>query len=103
MNTKIIFALFFLTLGIFSLFAQDIENFESGDFNTYNWQLSGDADWLVTTTSPHGGTYCAQGGDIDDSQTTELSITKDVSSASQISFYWKVDSENNYDYLRSIL
>ena len=85
------------------IFAQDFEGFETGDFSAYEWQLSGDANWFVTNNNPYEGTFCAQGGDIDHSQATALEITRDVTDNGTISFYWKVDSENNYDYLRFYL
>ncbi len=101
MRAKIFFAfLIFLFVSAFSLYSQDIEDFETGDFSSFDWQLSGNANWFVTNTSPYEGNFCAEGGDIDDSQTTSISITRDVSQPSNISFYWKVDSEQGWDYLR---
>ncbi len=81
------------------ILAQDFEGFESGNFSTYEWQLSGDANWFVTNSNPYEGTYCAQGGDINDYGVTTLEVTRDITDNGTISFYWKVDSENNYDYL----
>ncbi len=100
MNNRFLFLVMLLFLVAVSVFAQDVEDFETGDFSSFEWQLSGDADWFITNSAPHGGTYCAQGGDIDDSQTTSISITREVSQESNISFYWKVSSEQNWDYLR---
>ena len=82
------------------IFAQDFEGFESGDFSTYEWQLSGNADWFVTSSDPYAGSYCAQSGDIDNSQATSLEITRDVTDDGDISFYWQVSSESGWDYLR---
>ncbi|MDO9578545.1 MAG: carboxypeptidase regulatory-like domain-containing protein [Candidatus Cloacimonadales bacterium] len=83
--------------------AQDFEGFETGDFSAYEWQLSGNVNWFVTNSSPYEGTYCAQGGDIDNSQTTALQVTRDITDNGTISFYWKVSSESNWDYLRFYL
>ena len=77
----------------------DIEDFETGDFSSYSWTHGGDADWTVVTEDPYEGTYCAKSGDITNSQTSELSVTLDVS-AGDITFYRKVSSESSYDYLR---
>jgi len=83
--------------------AQDFEGFETGDFSAYEWELGGNANWFVTNSNPHGGSYCAQGGDIGDSQTTTLEITRDITDNGTISFYWKVNSESNWDYLKFYL
>ena len=85
------------------IFAQDFEGFETGDFSSYEWQLSGDTNWLVTTSDPYEGTYCAENGDINDSEVSTLEVTREVTDNGTISFYWKVDSESGWDYLRFYL
>jgi hypothetical protein len=77
-----------------------IEDFESGGFTSYEWEFSGNANWLVNQQNPFEGEYSAKSGDIDDYETSALYITVDVSAADQISFYYMVSSEDNYDYLR---
>ena len=76
------------------------EDFESGGFGAYEWSFGGNANWMIANTDAYSGTYCAQSGDIDDSQSTDLSISIDVTDNSQIIFFKKVSSESNYDYLR---
>jgi len=76
-----------------------IENFESGNFNTYNWEFSGDAPWSVVTENPYEGEYCMKSGVITHNQTSSVNIEVDVTSLSQISFHYKVSSESNYDFL----
>jgi len=76
-----------------------IEDFETGDFSSYDWVQGGNANWTVVTEDPYEGTYCAKSGTISHNQTTELSINVDVFSGT-ISFYRKVSSEAGYDYLR---
>ena len=36
-----------------------LEDWESQDFSVNNWILSGDADWTITTTNAHDGSYSA--------------------------------------------
>ncbi len=76
-----------------------IENFESGDFSQFNWEFSGDADWNVVNENPYEGNYCAKSGNIPNSSETGLEISVDVLSNGEISFYKKVSSEANYDFL----
>ncbi len=81
-----------------------IENFETGDFSSFPWEFAGSADWTVVTEDPHEGTYCAKSGSISHSQTSELILEADVTTAGTISFYRKVSSESSttsfYDGLK---
>jgi len=79
--------------------APPIEDFETGDFSSYDWMQGGSADWTVVTENPYEGVYCARSGTISHSQTTQLSVNMDVY-AGDISFYRKVSSEAGYDYLK---
>lgn len=76
-----------------------IENFESGNFSTFNWQFSGDAPWSVVDENPFEGEYCMKSGVITHDQTSSVNIEVDVTSLSQISFHYKVSSETGYDFL----
>ena len=84
----------------------DIETFESNGFNQYNWELEGNSNWQIENLSTIEGNYCARAGEINANQQTLLSITLDVISDSEISFYKKISCEdvgqitgNYYDYL----
>ncbi|MBN1967851.1 MAG: T9SS type A sorting domain-containing protein [Candidatus Delongbacteria bacterium] len=73
------------------------DGFETGDFTTVDWTFSGNEDWIISNTGAYEGMYCAQSGDIDDSETSVMEVTLDDLTASAISFFYKVDSESNYD------
>lgn len=75
-----------------------IEDFESGDFNAYEWELSGDADWIITNDA-YEGTFAAESGEIESSQESTLEISGNVLADGEISFYRKVSSESGYDEL----
>ncbi len=96
---RIVYVLFILFSFAF-LYAQNVEDFESGGFGNNPWTFGGVADWIISSSETHSGSYSAQAGDISDSQMSSLSITLDITDASQISFWWKTSSENNYDWLR---
>jgi hypothetical protein len=85
---------FSLPVGIF------VEGFETGDFSSYPWTMGGDAPWAITSTDPHEGMYCAASGGITHDQTSEISVSLQVLQGGDITFYYKVSSEDNYDYLR---
>ncbi|MCK9616537.1 MAG: C25 family cysteine peptidase [Lentimicrobiaceae bacterium] len=76
------------------------EDFETGDFTKYDWQNGGDQPWIINSTNPYEGTYCVQSGIITDNQSSEFSLTAEVISADTISFFRKVSSEEDYDFLR---
>jgi hypothetical protein len=77
-----------------------IEDFESGDFGQYEWEFGGNANWTIASTGAYEGTYAAKSGNINDNQDSEMIISMDVINDDEISFYHKVSSEANYDYLR---
>jgi hypothetical protein len=76
------------------------EDFETADFSKFDWQFTGDQPWSISETMPYEGTYSAQSGNIDDQQSSEMSLTLDVLADDSISFYRKVSSELDYDYLQ---
>ena len=76
-----------------------IEDFENNNFLSFEWEFGGNADW-ITTTGAYEGMYCAKSGTISHSQATSVMLTVDVVADGEISFYRKVSSEANYDYLR---
>jgi len=79
-----------------------LEDFESGDFNSYNWQMGGDANWSIDTNS-YEGNYSAQTGSINNNSSTSLMLELEVLIESEFSFFKKVSSEANYDYFYFIL
>jgi hypothetical protein len=75
------------------------EGFESG-ITTPPWSFSGNANWTVDTTTFYSGTKSAKSGIITHSQTSAMQMTQPIGYAGQISFFYKVSSESNYDYLK---
>ena len=83
----------------FELYAIPDGTFESGEFAS-SWNLSGNNNWVIDDLTVFSGNYSAKSGMISDNQTSLLSISLYVQEESEISFYQKVSSETNYDYLR---
>ena len=69
------------------------EDFESADFSQNDWAFGGNADWIIDSSNPYNGTYSAQSGDIDHSETSQLIITLDVIYDGNIDFNYRVASE----------
>jgi len=87
-------AFFAITVG------RQIEDFESGNFASYPWLMGGNANWIITSLAPYEGIYSAVSGDVTHNQSSQLSVQVSIAAAGTISFYRKVSSEDNYDYLR---
>ncbi len=88
------------TLDFKTAISPAIEDFESNDFASYNWQQSGTANWFTTTENAWEGTYCSRSGDIGNNESSILEIVADVQFEDDLSFVHKVSSEANYDFLK---
>lgn len=76
-----------------------IEDFESGDFSQFNWYEGGIQPWTITGSETYEGVYSSRSGVISHSQTSQLILDYEVGEDGEISFFRKVSSESNYDYL----
>lgn len=76
-----------------------VEDFETGDFEKYNWQFDGELPWTASNEYPYQGLYSARSGAISGNQSSELKISYDIISADSITFIRKVSSESG-DKLR---
>lgn len=75
------------------------EDWETGDFSKFEWENDPTRPWTIVTESPYEGDYCAKSGNIGSNMSSVLSITLNVQSEGEISFYRKVSSEQGYDAL----
>ncbi|MFL2982776.1 MAG: C25 family cysteine peptidase [Candidatus Neomarinimicrobiota bacterium] len=86
-----------ITLGIM------LEDFETGNFSSFDWIHGGDADWIIDADA-YSGIFSARSGDIDHSQSSDLSVNINVLYEGDIQFWSKSSSEQGssgtvYDYL----
>ncbi len=77
-----------------------LEDWESGTFDNFDWTFGGDAEWSVVEEPVYEGTHAVQSDEIDHDQSAEMHLEYEVMTDDSISFYRKVSSEANYDYLR---
>jgi hypothetical protein len=76
------------------------EDYEVGNFTNYAW-VHGTYPWSIDSVLPYEGAYCSKSYDgLPDGEESELSITVTVLAAGDISFYYSVSSEEDYDYLK---
>lgn len=79
---------------------QSMDGFETGDFSAFDWHsVSPIYAWEITTQNPWQGMYCAKSSAIDDNETSALFINVMVGTESEMSFFFRVSSEHNYDKL----
>lgn len=71
---------------------QVIEDWESGDFSQFPWQLSGGGipQWELDSIHAYSGKWSATIGNLLSNQSSSLSITIDVQEQDSISFYKKM-------------
>jgi len=78
------------------------DSFESGDFSAQSWVNNSPVPWTIenSPSNVHTGIFSAKSGAIAHNTNTDLSVTMNVGAPGSISFWRKVSSENNYDWLR---
>lgn len=62
------------------------------------WTTGGASNWTPQTVTTHDGQDAAESGSLGDSQLSYIETT--VTGPGTLSFWWKVSSEGNYDFLR---
>ncbi|MBO2526266.1 MAG: hypothetical protein CW341_11335 [Bacteroidetes bacterium] len=91
------------------LIGANIEDWETGDFSSYDWNLGTSNQWQITTTHPYEGTYAVRSANIENNKSSSLKLTMEVTQPDTISFYYYVSCEpggtnwwgqySQYDYL----
>ncbi len=79
---------------------RQVEDFETGDFSAFPWQMSGNQPWIVNNVIVYEGTYGARSGSIGNNQSSTMSVALEDLQAGEISFYYKVSTESGWDHLR---
>jgi len=79
------------------------EDFENGNFSSFPWFLWGNSPWTITNQLPHAGGLCAKSGVVASNQTSNMQLTLNVIEAGEISFWYKVSSEQADDFLQFYL
>ncbi len=75
-----------------------MENWSEGNFDNFDWNFQGNADWIIDNNYALDGEFSVRSGDIDHNQNSELFIEMQTAKSDSISFYRKVSSEA-YDFL----
>jgi len=76
-----------------------IEDFETGNFLSFDWEFGGTYGWMISTDY-YEGLFSALSGEVDDDETSSLLLTVEVAIDGELSFYKKVSSESGWDFLK---
>ncbi|OPX26235.1 MAG: hypothetical protein B1H06_05975 [Candidatus Cloacimonas sp. 4484_143] len=76
-----------------------LEDFESNSFDSFDWEFGGNGNWTISTDAQEG-LYSAKSAVISHNQVTSIYLETTVLADGELSFYKKVSSEGNWDYLR---
>ncbi|MDY0151709.1 MAG: C25 family cysteine peptidase [Candidatus Cloacimonas sp.] len=78
------------------------EGFETNGFTAYPWVNASTSSWVIETngTNVHSGSYSAKSGTIGNNGSTNLQVTMQIGASGNVSFWRKVSSESNYDFLK---
>jgi hypothetical protein len=75
------------------------ESFEAASFNVFPWINPSSSPWVTSNLASYDGNLSARSGAISDNGKTSLIIRTNYSTADSLKFYYKVSSENNWDFL----
>ncbi len=76
------------------------EDWETGDFSKFEWELGGDIPFEISNIYPYEGSYSAKSGSIADNQVSKLEIDVEVMIADSVTFAYKVSSQSTKDKLK---
>lgn len=76
------------------------EDFETGNFETMQWEISGDANWEIKEGGPEGSNYYASVHMTGNNKNAYLTTNYVVTAKSTISFDFKTSTETGYDKLK---
>nr|NQU93856.1 carboxypeptidase regulatory-like domain-containing protein [Bacteroidota bacterium] len=82
----------------FELTESNAFSFEEGMFGN-GWTFGGNANWVIDNTTAWDGSNSAKSGNINDMQTSQIIYTVETVQDGEITFFRKVSSEPDYDYL----
>ena len=80
-----------------------IEDFSTGDFSAFEWENNSPSPWEIDSANTYEGDFAIASGTVTHNQTSTISITRELDESGTISFWYKVSSEANRDFLQFYL
>ena len=76
-----------------------VEDWESNNFTNFPWDTTRTNPWVIINQGAYEGTYAARSGQIGNNASSVLTVTHTNTMDDTLSFYYKVSSEADYDFL----
>lgn len=80
-----------------------LETFETQNFSSFPWKMSGNKPWFITPSAAYTGIYSTRSGIISHNQQSVMELTLEFTTDGVVSFARKVGSELDYDFLRFLI
>lgn len=77
-----------------------LEDFETGDFTSYNWEFNSNPWSVVGSDEAYEGEHGTRSATVGDNQESIMELNYTVAADGDFSFYYKVSSESGYDKLK---
>lgn len=71
-----------------------VEDFENGNFNSFNWLHEGSSDWFITSAESYQGDFAARSGEIGNGEFTSLKIEKNLPYSGELTFRAKTSTQS---------
>lgn len=81
------------------MIGQAMEDFETGDFQKFDWVHKSSYPWQISDTTWQGNFAARSHMNLGDSKESVLSIKMNTFKTDSLSFYYKISSEKGYDFL----
>jgi len=99
LDYSLISGLYYQTREFFPMIGIIQEDFETGNFSRYDWEMNSATPWLVSGSGVFNGLYSAVSGTVQHMESSSIAISFNVTVDDSISFYRKVSSEAGFDKL----
>ncbi|MCK5775920.1 MAG: hypothetical protein KAH25_07090, partial [Bacteroidales bacterium] len=74
-----------------------VEDWETEDFTSFDWQMLGDKEWEIAEDYVFEGDYSVKLAELGDNQSAAIELPYEVFGESEISFHTQVSSQVNHD------
>ena len=71
-----------------------VENFENGDFNSFNWLHEGSSTWFITNDESYQGEFAVRSGEVGNNESTSLKIELNLPYSGELSFRAKTATQS---------
>jgi len=71
-----------------------VEDFENGNFNSFNWLHEGSSSWFITNDESYQGEFAVRSGEVGNNESTSLKIELNLPYSGELSFRAKTATQS---------